>query len=187
MKEQQLYFIAIMLPQSVDEEIITFKKDIAQRFNSSKALRTASHITLKAPYEMPAALHEELLQWFNGMTITITPFMQKIKDFGAFNNKRNPVIYVQPVMNASLQLLQQEVLQQFTKAYPDEIISKNEFTFSPHITIAYRDLYPKSFQEAWQEYKAKTYTALFEVNSFQLLQHFNGRWNIVSSYSLNYL
>jgi 2'-5' RNA ligase len=181
-----LYFIAVMLPESVDEEIIAFKNDMAQRFHSKKALRTASHITLKAPFKMPAAVHENMLQWFKEMNIAVAPFMQEIKDFGAFNNKRNPVIYVHPVMNESLQQLQKEVLQQFSGAFPKEVISKNEYTFSPHITIAYRDLQPQQFKEAWQEYKAKTYTTSFEVNAFQLLQHLNGKWNVVSSFLLNH-
>jgi len=110
--------------------------------------------------------------------------MQEIKDFGAFNNRRNPVIYVQPVMNDSLKLLQKEVLYQFSEAFPKEVISKNEHTFSPHITIAYRDLHYQQFKEAWQEYELKQYTTAFEVNSFQLLQHKDGRWNVVSSFLL---
>jgi len=91
-EQQQLYFIAIMLPPEVDEEIVTFKNDMALRFGSKKALRTASHITLKAPFQNPVAMHSNLLQWFGQMHITVAPFVQEIKDFGAFNNKRNPVI-----------------------------------------------------------------------------------------------
>jgi 2'-5' RNA ligase len=184
MKEQQLYFIAIMLPHSVDEEIITFKNDMAHRFQSKKALRTASHITLKAPFKLHAASHEQLLQWFEKTNISVAPFMQEIKDFGAFNNRRNPVIFVHPVMNESLRQLQSEVLQQFSIAYPKENISKNEYHFSPHITIAYRDLQAHFFKIAWEEYKTKQYRASFEVNSFQLLQHLSGRWNVVSNFLL---
>ena len=187
MKEpSNLYFIAIMLPESVDQEIIAFKNDMAQCFHSKKALRTASHITLKAPFKTLVAVHENVLQWFKEMNITVAPFMQEIKDFGAFNNKRNPVIYVHPIMNESLQQLQKEVVQAFSSAFPNEVISKNEYTFSPHITIGHRDLQPQQFKEAWQEYKTKTYTALFEVNAFQLLQHINGGWNVVCSLLLNH-
>ena len=187
MKEQaQLYFIAIMLPQVIDAEIITFKKDMAERFQSKKALRTASHITLKAPFKVAVDMRQQLLQWFEGMKITTAPFMQEIKDFGAFSNKRNPVIFVQPVMNESLRHLQKEVLQHFSGAFPKETISSNEHSFSPHITIAYRDLHYHQFKEAWEEYQTKTYSALFEVNTFQLLQHINGRWEVVGSFLLNH-
>src|SRR4051794_13573099 len=167
--QAQLYFIAIMLSQTADAAIISFKNDMADRFQSRKALRTASHITLKAPFKVAADERPHLLQWFEGMRITTTPFMQEVKDFGAFNNKRNPVIFVQPVMNESLKHLQKEVLKQFSHAFPKEAISKNEHVFSPHITIAYRDLYYHHFKEAWEEYQMKTYSALFEVDSFQLL------------------
>jgi len=159
---------------------------IAKKFKSKKALRTASHITLKAPFKVPDDLRQHLLQWFKGMRISTSPFMQEVKDFGAFSNKRNPVIFVQPVMNESLRHLQKEVLQQFSRAFPKEAISKNEHIFSPHITIAYRDLHYHQFKEAWEEYQTKTYTALFEVSSFQLLQHINGRWEVVGSFLLNH-
>ena len=186
MKEQQLYFIAIMLPQKVDEEVVQFKNDIAQRFQSRKALRTASHITLKAPFKISTEARGQLLQWFNEMHIAVAPFMQAIKDFGAFNNRRNPVMYVQPIMNSSLQQLQQEVLRQFGAAFPKQSISKNEYHFSPHITIGYHDLQPRFFNEAWKEYSIKQYDASFEVNSFQLLQHTDSRWKVVSSFLLNH-
>src|SRR3954464_9251461 len=114
MKELSLYFIAVMLPPTVDAEIVTFKNDMADRFQSKKALRTVSHITLKAPFKVPHDLRRHLLQWFKGMSISTAPFMQEVKDFGAFSNKRNPVIYVQPVMNESLRHLQKEVLQHFS-------------------------------------------------------------------------
>ncbi|TKK71645.1 hypothetical protein FC093_01065 [Ilyomonas limi] len=185
MKQQQLYFIAIMLPYSIDEEIIRFKNDMAQRFQSKGALRTASHITLKAPFKVPANMHEEVLQWFNEMNIATPPFTQEIKDFGAFSNKHNPVIYVQPVMNEPLVHLQKEVLHQFAKAYSKEFISNNEYHFSPHITIAYRDLHLQQFKEAWKEYATQQYNASFEVNSFQLLQHISGRWQVIGSFLLN--
>ncbi len=187
MKEQApLYFIAIMLPQTVDAAIKSFKNDMADRFQSKKALRTASHITLKAPFKVAADMRPHLLQWFEGMRITTAPFMQEVKDFGAFSNKRNPVIYVQPVMNEPLRLLQKEVLRQFSQAFPKEAISKNEHVFSPHITIAYRDLHYHHFKEAWEEYQTKTYSAMFEVNAFQLLQHINGKWQVISSFLLNH-
>ncbi len=179
-----LYFIAIMLPHQTNEEIKMFKNDMALRFRSKKALRTASHITLKSPFNTPAAAHRQLLQWFGQLSITIPPFTQALKDFGAFSNKHNPVIFVKPVMNQSLQQLQNEVLQQFIGAFPNKTISSNEHAFSPHITIAYRDLLPASFKDAWEAYQYMQYNALFEVNSFQLLQHNDGRWEVIDSFLL---
>lgn len=184
MKERELYFIAIMLPQAVDEEIVVFKNDMALRFKSKKALRTASHITLKAPFKVPVAQYSEVLQWFTQLNITVAPFIQEIKDFGAFNNRHNPVIFVKPVMNASLQQLQKEVVQQFIPVFPKDVVGKHELTFSPHITIGYRDLLTHQFKAAWQEYADREYAASFIVNSFQLLQHIDGRWVVISSYSL---
>jgi len=88
------------------------------------------------------------------------------------------------VINEPLRHLQKEVLQLFAEAFPGEAIGTNEHRFSPHITIAYRDLQPRMFKEAWNEYASKQYAASFVINSFQLLQHKNGRWNVVSNFLL---
>src|SRR5215471_5045375 len=94
-----LYFIAIMPPKEISEQVTEIKKDFAERFNSSKALRVIPHITLKAPFKFSD--HTELLRWFALTPVATQSFQQELKNFGSFSNKRNPVIFVEPVMNDS--------------------------------------------------------------------------------------
>jgi 2'-5' RNA ligase len=183
-KDHSLYFIAIIPPDDLCHEITRLKEDFANRFNSRHALKVIPHITLKAPFELPKANHESTLQWFKSMPVSIAPYEQELEDFGAFNNRRNPVIYVNPKMNPSLKLLQHEIVLNFIAGYPDERIGEQELTFNPHLTIAYRDLKPHFFKEAWKEYEGKKYYAAFQVSSFSLFLHDTKRWNIISTYHL---
>lgn len=183
-ERQNLYFIAIIPSQEVCNEITAFKNDFANRFNSVKALKVVPHITLKAPFKLPAIEHAALLEWFQELYINLYPFTVEVKDFGAFHNSRSPVVFVNPVMNASLYSLQKELLKNFIAAYPDVFIPDLELKFLPHITIAYRDLQPQMFKTAWQEYSEKKYSASFEVVNFHLLQHDGKKWNIISTYPL---
>lgn len=183
-QRENLYFIAILPPQQVSEEITFFKKDFAGRFNSKAALKVMPHITLKAPFRLPAFYHDEILEWFGQMPVTIAAFHQELKDFGSFQKKKNPVVFVNPLMNDFLRELQKQVLQHFRAAFPSVVVMDPDFRFKPHMTVAYRDLEPDMFQEAWKEYKSKEYYAVFEVKDFHLLQH-NGRmWNTISTYLL---
>ena len=184
MNQQQLYFIAIVLPPQLCAEITHFKEDFVTRFNSRHALRVKPHITLKAPFSLPAEQQAELHDWFTQIPVPVTAFQQELKDFGAFDNRRNPVIYVHPVMNNALYQLQKEVLFQFKKKFPKANISQNESSFHPHITIAYRDLQPHLFKKAWEEYKTQKYEAVFEVSSFELLQHKTKSWETIGTHAL---
>jgi len=117
------------------------------------------------------------------MIVSVSCFKQELKNFGAFHN-RQPVIFVKPVMNESLRQLQKEVIQNFIDAYSLGQVAKSEIEFNPHITIAYRDLHPAMFKQAWSEYHLKKYAATFEVNNFHLLQDDGRMWNSISNFSL---
>ncbi len=183
-EKQNLYFIAIVPPQSICEEITHFKDDFANRFESKAALKVMPHITLKAPFRFPASVHEQLVKQFKQMHITVSSFQQELNDFEAFHNKRQPVIYVKPVENLSLSDLQRQVLQSFSVAFPAIAVRGIELEFKPHITVAYRDLQPAMFKKAWHEYRTKNYAATFDVNGFQLLQHNGKMWNIINTFLL---
>jgi hypothetical protein len=44
---------------------------------------------------------------------------------------------------------------------------------------------PDKFSEAWDLYKAKKFSAVFDVDSFHLLQHNGKMWNIIETASLS--
>jgi len=179
-----LYFIAIIPPQEIGEAVAAIKQDFAVRFKSSKALRVIPHITLKAPFKFDTAKHTELLRWFASTPVTVNSFQQELKDFGCFANKRNPVIFIEPVMNESLKQLQKIILNHYIKSFGKVQVAQNEYKFNPHMTVAYRDLQFHQFKIAWEEYQSKKFEAVFEVNSFYLLQHDGKKWASVKEMML---
>ncbi len=182
-EKQNLYFIAVIPPQDICDEITRFKEDFKSRFKSKAALRVVPHITLKAPFKVPAVYHEQIIKWFKQLPVTILSFQQDLDGFDVFDNKRSPVVYIKPVLNNPLLSLQQKIIENFRRVFAGEIM-RTELDFKPHMTVAYRDLQPHLFIEAWKEYKEKEYTAAFEVDDFHLLQHDGRMWNTISTYSL---
>ena len=178
-----LYFIAIIPKRELREKITAFKQDFAKRFNSKYALRVFPHITLKAPFKFSPDMHEELLRWFNDLHILQKQFSIQLKNFGAFENKRNPVVFVQPIITKELQSLQQQLISSFNSVFPGNI-HPTDLDFHPHMTIAYRDLSFEMFKQAWNEYKHKSFNATFEVDAIYLLQHDSKKWNIISTHNL---
>ena len=182
-EKQGLYFIAFIPQQELCDDITGFKKDFAIRFNSRKALSVIPHITLKTPFKLPADKRNNLLTWFNNLKLAGQPFNIELNGFGSFRNKRNPVVFINPVMNSQLLSLQKQLIISFENNFPS-LLEDVDSKFTPHITIAYRDLEPARFIEAWQEYKSKAYHAIFEVKGIHLLQHDSRQWNIISTYLL---
>jgi 2'-5' RNA ligase len=178
-----MYFIAIIPPGNVADEITFFRQDMAKRFDSRAALRVMPHITLKAPFSVPEQEFEKLGEWFKNIPVSVKIFEQELDGFGAFPKSRRPVIFVKPILNPSLQRLQQEVIESYHQAWPGTGIDPHEKDFHPHMTIAYRDLQPAAFRTAWQEYAGKPFNSRFSVTEFHLLKH-NGGWRIVQSYCL---
>ena len=178
-----LYFIALIPRKDIYDSIIGFKTDFALRFNSKIALKVIPHITLKNPFTLDTSDHEKLIQWFQKLSIDLTTFGISLNNFGAFQSPVSPVIFVQPVMNTPLYTLQKEIIRSFKNSFPS-LIHSYDLKFKPHMTVAYRDLVPAKFKEAWKEYSEKEYKTVFEVDSFYLLQHDTKKWNILETYLL---
>ncbi len=180
MPEQNLYFIALIPPDGVAGEVTGFKNDLADNFNSSRALRTMPHITLKAPFKLASREHNTLLNWFNGIRPMAESFVVELEDFGSFPNKDNPVIYVKPIMTPALERLQKSIMTAFEHAYPNISIPYTERNFHPHMTIAFRDLTPEQYERAMDIYQHKKYSAAFRADKFYLLQHDGEQWKVIA-------
>ncbi len=183
-ENKTLYFIAVFPPAPVSDAITALKEDFARRFQSQAALRVMPHITLKAPFYLPAADKERVLNWFDEMPVTVQAFRQEIKGFGVFRKRKSPVVYIKAMTNPALLKLHEQVLDAFRRAFPDEPVIEQEWKFTPHLTIAYRDLSWTLFQEAWKEYEQKNFEAEFGVNAFYLLRHDGKNWESIREHAL---
>ena len=175
-----LYFIAILPDDKISRELTSFKQDFADRFESKRALRIMPHITLKIPFRFPVDEHNELISWFEHLPLSQPAFNVQIHGFGSFKKKK--IIYAKPEVNPNLVNLQKELIGLLKLKYPHTVHCDDE-NFSPHMTIAYRDLSPYLFNSAWKEYENKQYHATFPVNEISLLEH-NGSWSVIAKKAL---
>jgi 2'-5' RNA ligase len=64
------------------------------------------------------------------------------------------------------------------KVYP---LEKDDRPFHPHVTIATRDLYKKSFYESWDHFKEKKYKAEWIAKDLSLLRHNKKNWDVIAT------
>lgn len=185
MQKQNLYFIAILPPKADGEKIIQIQKELSERYDTRAALKVEPHITLKAPFLFPAVEHTVVTDWFKQMKLAVSTFELELRDFGAFPNPNRPVIYIKPQANPNLMDLQKQIIQDFRDTFPTTPIMSLELNFKAHLTIAFRDLKPAIFKEAWEEFRNRKYGTSFTVSEIWLMQHNGVKWNGIDSYTLH--
>jgi len=184
MPAENLYFIALIPPDAIAGEVTAFRNDFALNYNSKAALKNMPHITLKAPFKIEATRHNEVMDWFANLPVNEKPFEIELNDFGMFNNPKNPVVYVHPVVTDALATMQKAVIDGFETAFPHIALQFTERNFKPHMTIAYRDLTYTEFEKAWQLYRHKKYNVRFIVDRIFLLKHDVKEWQVAAEHLL---
>lgn len=170
-----MYYIAIVAPDDINQEVLKWKNFFKDHFDCTVALKSPAHITLIPPFWMKEDLENELINSIKNYSITKNKFEISLKDFAAFQPK---VIFVDVVKS--------EVLNGVYQSFADNIFSESKFLikkddrpFHPHVTLATRDLYKKAFQEAWEIFSKKKYKALWTVSGISLLRHNKKNWDVI--------
>src|SRR5688572_17122426 len=180
----QLYFIAIIPPPPLTAEIRLIQEDFSVRFLSKKALNVVPHITLLPPFRLRNEEIQRLHHWFETSRVDLDPFDLSLDGFAAFNNKKQPVVYLKPVVNDQLGQLHQQLFDAFHASFPGLLPIGNLRPFTPHLTIAYRDLTKAMFDQAWGEYRSRNYQATFTVDRYHLLKHSGKQWDPIASVAI---
>lgn len=172
MRKDPLYFIAIVLPEALQNEVTAFKKHIASTWGPRHALRSPPHITLQPPFAWPEKRLPELQACLKDFAGRQTPFQVRLKNFDVFPPR---VIFVKPATN--------QIMEQIFRHLKQELESKlglkdarNERPFHPHVTIAHRDVEAHSFPLIWDYFKTLSYERMFEANGICLLKLVEGKW-----------
>ena len=169
-----LYFVAIVPEDPIFSEVLALKAEFRDRYSSSAALRSPPHITLHMPFQWKEGKEDLLVNSLDDLAILHRPFKLSLNNFGAFIPR---VIYIQVQESNLLNTFQNEVNRNASKnwhIYP----KSNSRPFTPHMTIAFRDLKKPKFLEAWKEFEQREYNAQFTVRALCLLKHNGKTWDV---------
>ena len=177
--QTDLFFIAVVPPLEIQQEVTAFKNEAAAQFNSRHALRSPPHITLIPPFRWPSSDLESLTRCLLDFRFIPTSFSLTLKDFDCFAPR---VIFVDVEAEPLLVQLQ----EQLAKAVEHSLGVKHKgpFGFHPHMTIAFRDLEQHIFPQAWAYFNQKAYQRTFVVQQLSLLVHQASGWKENGTFSL---
>lgn len=175
-----LFFIAILPNQAIQDEITAIKQSCSELFNLNYALKTLPHITLIPPFRSKLTQVNEIKRVLQDFSKTQKQFEIKLNGFGKFSTR---VIFIDVIDNLHLDNLQEQLHKRMKECF--KIGQKHGNLFNPHITVAHRDLQTETFPSAWHYFSNKEYKRNFTADNISLLQHIEGRWELVSGYDLN--
>jgi 2'-5' RNA ligase len=174
MKQMGKYYLALLPPDPIEQEIRAIKELLKTKFNVKYALNSPSHVTLKMPFSYQESKEEFLVKQLTSFLHTYTPFSLKISGLGHFGKR---VIFHPILLSEPLSALQAALGAYCKKSLhlPLELSDQN---FQAHLTLAYKDLKKDTFLEVLALANAYPVEAEFDVEQLSLMKRTKGRWNI---------
>lgn len=176
MPANTLYLVAALPGESLEKEVWAWKRLVAERYGAVRGLRVLPHVTFIPPFAFDPrkepAVAEALQQAVSGFT----PYDMALDGFGHFKGAKSYTIYIHVEDQAVIQQ-QHRHLNLYARQSLMLPAQLTPVTFTPHMTIAYRDLSRERFELAWPDFEHRTFRAVMPVRSLWLLRHNGYSWD----------
>ena len=129
--KNQIYFIAIIPPENISDEINKLRKQLLPDFNIHSEHKKFPHITLQHTFRRSPEIEPLLTSYLNELAQTLKPFNVTINNCNHFDSL---TLYIAVNNNNPLQNLYKQVKNILVERFnfPSNHISNN---FTPHITL----------------------------------------------------
>jgi 2'-5' RNA ligase len=175
------FFIALLPPQHIQDYAQEIQQHFFDSYGSRGSQNSPPHITLQIPFifkKEEISILETFLEDFanNQNSLPIT-----LDGFGAFTPR---VIYINVVKSQEILNLQSHLMNTLESSLG--IIGKDgkNYGFTPHLTVARRDLKQDDFYAAWNDFEKREVYFEFTAFHLTLLLHDGKKWNVRSEFPL---
>jgi 2'-5' RNA ligase len=172
-----LYFIALIPPDEINDQVLKWKLWMKDNLDCVVALRSPGHVTLVPPFRMKKELEDPLFKKLDEFASDQNSFLIRLSDFSHF---RSRVIYIHVKDNPELNRFRNDLFD-FLQQEPRFPIPAKEEKYTAHITIATRDLDKYRFQKAWEYFKEIGYQADWLCRNISLLRHNKKNWDVITT------
>ncbi|NJL47944.1 MAG: 2'-5' RNA ligase family protein [Leptolyngbyaceae cyanobacterium SM2_5_2] len=177
--DQARWFVALLPPLDLQNRVTAIKEDLWQRFQSKAALKSPPHITLQPPFLWPVESLAALNQSLAAFALEQAPIPIQLAGYSAFPPR---VIYIDVQPEPSLFACQAALQTEFEATFGLTQANAQHHSFTPHMTVGFRDLKPAAFHRAWAEFKNRPFAASFVAQTLTLLRHDGQRWRVAADF-----
>lgn len=167
------YFIAIIPPRIIYQEIVDFQKEIEKDYDAIHAQKAPPHITIIPPFDcierkvemLEQSISESFTQNHFKGTIRLTNF-QRFESRTLFVDVEKNESFEKFCKNLKQLFLQQKIIKQ----------REEKHFFVPHITLANKDINKRDFKTLWSVFSKKQYQNSFDLTHLSILELKGNRW-----------
>lgn len=181
LKNQKLYFVALIPPKQIYERTMKLKEEVAEKFDSRAALKSPPHITLHMPFGFKEEKEDKIYQVLKDYVEEQISFSIHQNGFGSFAPR---TIFINVQQTSDLDQFRSDLVRKMRRELNLDNADYKDQPFHPHMTIAFRDLKKSRFQEAWNYYKDQEFLGDWECNQVALLKHNGQSWDVYRKYSV---
>ncbi len=174
-QNKHLFFLAVLPPLNIQEEVKKIKLTFKNQYGSEHALNSPAHLTLVPPFQWPAEKENLLADSLDQFSLNEEIFDVELHGMGAFKPR---VIYIDVVKNKLLYNLYDRLRNFLDYKWNISDLLGGSKPFNPHMTVAFRDLTKENFYMAWDEFKNRDFQAFFTVDKIVLLVHGQKQWEV---------
>ncbi len=180
-QSKRMFFIALLPPQDIQDQITQIKEYFAQNYHTHKALNSPPHITLQSPFEWSLDDLPMLIQCLENFAISHHFIPITLANFAAFPPR---VIYIDVLQSPELLQLQSDLSNHLETTLNIVDSRSKNLAFVPHVTVAFKDLTKDNFHKAWPEFENKSLLFEFVATEVTLLLYDQGKWQINKQFPL---
>lgn len=179
--EKAFFFIGICPPHPLEKEIHRLKDEFRQKYGVQGAFRSKAHITLQMPFNLPTNKEEGFVKELKKQLLKQKPIEIELNDFGKFEPR---VVFIKVNENEELNILQKSIERFMRKFQIFNSTHKNN-GFTPHITIAFRDLKKPVFHKIWGEVENRSFKESFLADAITIFKHNGKSWDVFKEIKLD--
>jgi 2'-5' RNA ligase len=174
-----LYLVALLPPEPVFAETWALKQEVHQLTGSRNAVRLPPHITLIPPTRQSDEFEAACAAVLNDFAATQPGFQVGLNGFAWFGDR---TLFVRVSEAAALKQFH-AALMAWSATYLPEVPPHNR-PFTPHLTLATRDLPPAQVPALREQFAARAYAAAFAVHTITLFRHDGQHWQARATFEL---
>ncbi|WOB43746.1 2'-5' RNA ligase family protein [Thermoleptolyngbya oregonensis NK1-22] len=174
------FFIALVPPPAIQDYANGVIQELGDRFQTHTA-KAPPHVTLQPPFEWSPARADRLTEELAAFAQRQSSVPVHLLGFGQFSPR---VLYIHVERTPALLALQAALAEHLeqTLGIVDPKAKRRRFT--PHITVASRNITPYTFQQAWALLKERPLDLRFSGDRLTLLKHDGHEWQIYQEFAL---
>jgi 2'-5' RNA ligase len=174
-----LYLVALLPPEPIFLHVWALKQEVHGLTGSRNAVRLPPHITLLPPLRESDDFEQLCTEALAAFATQEAPFEVAVNGFAWFGSR---TLFVQVSEGEALRAFHARLMAWCATHLPQ--VKPEGRPYTPHLTLATRDLPPAQVPELRRLFAERTYAASFAVGQFTLFRHNGQQWQPRATFSL---